>query len=126
MIPRRDVAALWVRMEHDGDPHTDPRVNAPIPTDQVPLLVAHVRKAANEVRIAAEMIARQAGGGLLYREATTLAQHACRLAQWATMASALPPVPPPLAPLVDVEVRVPAGMPRWRAVFRAVRIVLSR
>lgn len=109
----------------DHDPHTDPRVSEAIPRDQVPLAVAQVRKAANEVRIAAEMIARQAGGGALYYEATTLAQHACRLAQWATMASALPPVPPPLAPLVDVEVRVPVGMPRWRAAWRALRLVLG-
>lgn len=111
-------------MEHD--PHTDPRVSGNIPAEQVPLAVAQVRKAANEVRIAAEMLARQAGGGVLYHEATALAQHACRLAQWATMASALPPVPPPLAPLTDVEVRVPAGWSRWRAVFRAVRVVMAR
>jgi hypothetical protein len=106
--------------EHDA--HTDPRIRDTVPIEQVPYLIGQVRVASGEIRIAADMIAREAGGGPVYAAAHALSLHATRLGQWATMASALPAhlsAPPAPPPLEIVALGGRWSWARWRAAWGA-------
>lgn len=78
------------------------------------MVIGSARVAAGEVRIAAEAIAREHGGGELARHARRLAQHAIRLGQAANALSAVP--------VDDVAVLyLPPGIPLRRRVWAAWR-----
>jgi len=76
-------------MDTYREPLTDPRANEPIPAIYVPTVIGDSRLVAAEVRIAAEMIARESDGDIAH-EARKLAAQATRFGQVVNLFSALP------------------------------------